>query len=571
MSPGIRLAVGLVSALAILPASPFVQGAEAQVRDPVRLSGQASAVSEFYAGRGVDRWPGAAWRLNLSPRASLFGEVNVGFDILLSSTQSEFRQNINQVGISPSWSWGTVHLGDFSRDYSRLLLQGVRVRGAGLELRGRGMAFELQGGRAQRTVTASELAGGTTAFQRTLVAARALVGAASGSHLDLSLLSGRDNPGRVDNVIVVPDTLLLDTIPIDLRPPTDSRPQENHAVALGGQVALGGRTLVLRGQLAGSLLTRDREASLARSEVDELAIPGGIYGTVERFHDIRLSTGFDHAWEVEGTVNAGPGRFRATVDHVGPGFGSMGLPSFTPDRRSYRLDAATRHRDGRLALQGQFRNQANNLSGQLRNTVDRRAVGGSVMFRILDPVQLTLTGIHSDTRSDAPADSAQLNQQAMALTGNVGVQRELAGRPAVYTVGYGFQRARDASPGAPVPVVTTHSVNGSVQLSLTPTFRVAPSISGVTTSGTGFEGQRNLFLGMRGDGRFLDGDLRRGGNLARTVSQGQQILNSQFQASYPLGWATELRLQARHNRHAAFGNRPAFEESFLTLSLDRSF
>jgi hypothetical protein len=558
-------------AVVALPVLAHPHPGEAQLRDPVRVSGQATAVSDFYAGTGVNRWPGAAWRMNLSPQATLFGGVGVGFDILLSSNQSEFRQNINQVGISPSWSWGTLHLGDFSRDYSRYLLQGTRIRGAGIELRRTGVAFEMQGGRAQRSVTMSELGEGATAFRRTLMAARLRVGQESRSRLEVAILSGRDDPGQADQVIVVPDTLLLDTIPLDLRPISDTRPQENLAAALGGQLALGGRFLVLRGQVAASLITRDILADPVSASMDELAVPSRLYPTLERLHDMRLSTGFDQAWEVEATLTQGPGRLRAGYEHVGPGFASMGLPSFLPDRRGYRADVQTRHLEGRLALQGQLRHQANNLAGQLRNTVERNTVGGTVMARPSEVVSLTFTGMMSHLENDASSDSAKVNNRALATSGNVSVQQEIGGRNAVVGVGYTYQEAADRSPRAMVPRVTTHNVTGSVQVALTPAVSLTPSVSAVTTGGEGIDRSRNLFLGFRGSGRFLEGDLRTSASVTQTVSQGRNIFNSQFQVSHPLGWGTEGRFQARHNRFGAFAERPGFRESFATLSLVRSF
>jgi hypothetical protein len=562
-----RMRLFMILVLGLLVGQP----AGAQWTEPVQVSGQASMVSDLYSGSGIDRWPGATWRLNVTPRATLFGEVGVGFDILLSSTQSEFRQNVNQVGISPSWGWGTLHLGDFSRDYSRYLIRGTRLRGAGLELYRGPVALEFQAGRAERRVTLSEFGSGRTAFRRNLYAARVGIGSPSGTNVHLSLLRGRDDPGSVEDVIIVPDTLLLDTIPLDLRPPTDSRPQENLAVGMGGQLEVGERRLVLRGELASSLITRDLWAEEIGEELEELAIPSRLYSLVERLHDVRRSTGLDHAWEVEGTVNAGPGRFRAAYESVGPGFTSMGLQSFVNDRRGYRVDGAVRYLEGRLSLQGQLREQTNNIAGQLRNTVDRRTVSGSAILRPVDPVNVALSGVVSSVENDAAADSARLDSRALALNSSVGVQREVAGYPTIFSVGYGFQEAADRSPFAAVPTVTTHNVTGTVQVTVSPHLNLAPSVSGVTTAGEGIARQRNLFVGLRGNGRLLDGELRVTGNVSQSVNQGRRVFNSQVQSSYPIQWGMDLRLQARHNRFSAFGEQPGFRESFLTLALSRGF
>src|SRR5690625_7751885 len=88
---------------------------------------------------------------------------------LLSSEGVDLRQNINQIGLSPSWRWITLHLGDFSRGYSPYTLEGTRLRGAGIDLTPGIFTFSVQGGRAQRTVAPGA---GATGDKRKMFAAR---------------------------------------------------------------------------------------------------------------------------------------------------------------------------------------------------------------------------------------------------------------------------------------------------------------------------------------------------------------------------------------------------------------
>jgi hypothetical protein len=74
---------------------------------------------------------------------------------------------------------------------------------------------------------------------------------------------------------------------------------------------------------------------------------------------------------------------------------------------------------------------------------------------------------------------------------------------------------------------------------------------------------------MRAQGRF--GTLRPSLAYTRnyTGSRAVTVLTGQVGWSLPTG--ARIQLQGRHARYDAVGSRPAFRESFLTLSVTRSF
>jgi hypothetical protein len=547
------------------PQGPTVLGIE--LPDPLRFGGNATMTSDLYHSSGIDaRRPGSAWRMNLTPQATLFGTVTMNFDILLSSEQSEFRQNINQIGINPTWRWGGVHLGDFSRDYSPYTVQGMRVRGAGLDLHPGIFRASVHGGRLQR-MAAGALDG--PVYRRNMIAASAGVGREMGTHLNLSVISARDDLREED--LIVQDTILVDTIHADLRPQIATLPQENLAVGADGQLVLFKNVLTLSGAAATSLYTRDLTADSVDLSGEDLPVAPGVIDHITDRHAPRLSSSVDYAYQMEGALALRSVRLRGGYEYVGPGYASLGLPYLINDRQSYHVNGLTRLWDGRLAVQAQYRTQTNNLLGQKLNTVDRNTANASVSARLSDRVTTTVSGLVTTLANDAPSDSAKLDTRSYAITTNTAVQREVFGRASVLSLGYSLQRTEDGAALAAVPSVTTHNVTGSVQLSLTPTISVAPSLSGAVTRGEGVETRENVFFGFSGSGRFLDGDLRTTANLSHTTSQGRQIHGAQFRASYPLGWGADLSFQARHTRYGAFGDRPAFQESFATTSISRSF
>jgi len=562
----------LVSPAGIQAQVPPAEAAGDQGFDlPVAFSGSARLVSEFYGASGIsDRRPNAVWRLTSGPQLSLFGGVTMGVDLLLSNEEADLRQDLNQVGLNPTWDWGSANVGDFSQDYSEFVLQGTRVRGAGLHLEPGSFRVSVQGGRLQRTATPGGVDG--RAFERNMIAARVGVGSESATHLNLSFLRAQDDVNEEETDFLGPDTLLLDTIPEDLRPEVDNRPQENLVMGLDGGVDLLDGSLRLEGQWATSLITRDRLAQEVSGDDEEIPIEGIGAGVLSDLVDLNTSTSLDHAYDAEATVRFGRSRIRGGFERVGAGYSSLGLPYLIGDRRGYRLAGNTGLVDGRLSLQGQFRFRQNNLEDQRRNTVNRMSSTATAAYRTRGGTVASLTGMLTTVENDAElgAENA-LSNRAVALASNLAAQTELFGRPSVMTVGYNFQQAADQVPGSGVPTVNTHSVNLSLQLSMGRNLTLTPNLSGVRTLLEEGEDQENLHAGMRMSGRFLDQNMRLSAGVTESVAPGRKVFTAQARASYPLGFGSDLSIRARHTRHSAFGDRPSFEESFMTIALSRSF
>jgi tetratricopeptide (TPR) repeat protein len=549
------------------PASDNQDGARS-LKLPFAVGGHASITTDLYAAQGIDaRRPGSAWRMSLSPGATLPGGIVVGTDLILSSEQSEFRQNINQLGLNPSWSWGGAHVGDFTRDYSDLTVQGMRVRGLGLDVNPRWFRFSIQGGRLQRTV-AGNIDG--PVYRRSMVAASAGAGATMGTHINLTVVGARDAL-TVENALLVRDTVLVDTMHADLRPRSDTRPQENLTMAVDGQLQLFSRMLTLSGGVAASLHTRDLLADDFEPAGDDGPSPGALSKTLGGVFRTRLSTSSDYAYQFDGSLARGGSRLRGGFEHIGAGYSSLGLPYLVNDRRAWHVGGNTRTRGSRVAVQGMLRRQANNLLSQKLNTVNRDMANVTITTRLTDALSFGVTGLLTTLDNDAANDSVRLDTRSYAVNTNTSLRHTLLGLPTVYSVAYGLQHTTDGNMLAVIPNVSSHTISGSVQLAITPTINIAPTLSGVITDGDGMERQENLLVGFRGNARFFDGNLRTNTNLNHTVNQGRQVSGFQFRASYPLRWGTDLALQTRHTRYGEFGDRPAFRESFATTSISRSF
>jgi hypothetical protein len=102
----------------------------------VRVDGSLNLHSDFYNASGIDpRKPSSTTRGRLRVNVTLFDQINLPFEAMVSTQQSEFRQPFNQFGVSPQISdWLTLHGGYFNTDISKLTYGDTRLLGGGFEL-----------------------------------------------------------------------------------------------------------------------------------------------------------------------------------------------------------------------------------------------------------------------------------------------------------------------------------------------------------------------------------------------------------------------------------------------------
>ncbi len=159
------------------------------------VTGNLGAYGELYSISGRDRRrPSATGRIYFRPTLHLFNLIDIPFVLLISTEGSTARQNINQFGINPSWSWGSLHLGDFTESFSNFSLNGILIRGGGVTIHPGEFYFSTVGGFTQRAV-----AGGASngSFNRYLYGAKIGIGKSNGSNFNLLFLRVRDVPSSL--------------------------------------------------------------------------------------------------------------------------------------------------------------------------------------------------------------------------------------------------------------------------------------------------------------------------------------------------------------------------------------
>ncbi len=521
-----------------------------------RFSGQAQLFSEVYGISGMERRrPGSTWRVIASPRLGLIGGTEVGMDLLLSSEGNDARQSINQVAIEPSWGWGQLHLGDFSKDYSPYTMQGLRIRGGGLDIDRWGVRASLQGGRSAALIP-STVDG--PSYRRNIIAASFGMGRVGERAFDLRLLRAQDD--LVPDETPVFDTLGVDTLPADLRPQQRNRPQENVVAALGGSLRLFDRRLALKGELAGALLTRD----LTSPEI----VPDSAGAPVGGLTSLRTSSSGDAAWNLDAAWQGRSFGVRGGYESVGAGFTSLGLAYLVNDRRSWNAGGDVRLLRGALALQGRYQQQQNNLQAQRVATTTRDVMTGTVVMRLPANLTATVVGLLSTAGNDEANDTLRVDNQTSTVNASLSRPWKLAGRNASATVAYAVQSTEDLNPVRLTPKVSVQTANLALSLPVSKWLTAAPAVSAVLPS-EGTQGE-NVLGSLRLSAQGLKA-ITASGQFTQTFVSARAVTTAMAQFGWTLPGDLAFSLQARWMKFGAQGVRPAFSERFLTTTLGRSF
>ncbi|MCX8056354.1 MAG: hypothetical protein N3F03_01935 [Ignavibacteria bacterium] len=167
-----------------------------QVKKGITISGDLNAYSEYFkTNNSFVRRPPTTGRIILRPTLDLFNLIQIPFEFLISTEGSSARQDINQYGINPRWSWGSLYLGDFSTEYSRYTLSGIRIRGAGFELFPGKFRFSVLAGLTKRAVAGGAADG---SFKRFLYAAKVGFGSEGSSYIDFIFVRSKDEVTSIE-------------------------------------------------------------------------------------------------------------------------------------------------------------------------------------------------------------------------------------------------------------------------------------------------------------------------------------------------------------------------------------
>jgi hypothetical protein len=429
----------------------------------LRLSGEIGTYGELYSINGRDgRRPSAIGRLFFRPTLTLFDALSVDFDVLLSTEGNQARQDINQFGINPSWSWGQAHLGDFSDNYAQYTLNGIRVRGGGFFINPGLFRLGAVGGVTKRAVLGTEENG---AYERYLYGGRIGLGSAEGGFFDLVFLRVRD---KISSLATPPQTTVVDTAnPASSTVlPYEVTPQENLIVGMMSHLNFFGRHVTWDVEASGSVFTRDMRVDQNK----QLNLPDW----VNNLYHANVTSSAGLAVRTELGVHSGNATLRTGYRYVSPGYTSLGVGSMINDWQEFSL--APSFRFGRWIVALNAVRQNDNLLGQKLNTLVRYQFGGNVSFQPTDRWSGTILSNYLTMSNDAANDTIRVSYSSLT----VGTNQFLAfGEDALIQsvmLSYIYQESGNTSRIRPDLKFSSHSANAGITIPLGGNFALSPGV-----------------------------------------------------------------------------------------------
>ncbi len=525
----------LDSTTADLQTAQYESPSETQATPYVTVSGEAGAYGELYTISGRDRRrPPASGRLYFRPTLTFFDNFSISFDFLISSEGSSARQQINQFALHPTWSWGRAHIGDFSHDFSRYTLNGLTIRGAGLELYPSIIRLQVIGGQTQRAIAADPY---SSVYSRYIAGAKLGVGKEESMYFDLIAVKVKDDPSSLSRNIfrqITPnetDTTRIDTTFIG------NTPQENIVLGAVTSLRLFENKFRIKGEIAGSVFTRD----LYSSEITSGSIPSSLTSVFKP----RISTNADIAYTIETGATYQFADVQVGYTAIGPGYTSLGIPSLSNDKKILDTKVGLRFFENRLMIQGLYQGQHDNLLSQKQFTTSYTTYGLMTNIRPISEVAIMLNAMHNTITNDSNNDTTKINNVSSNYGITVSYLFSVLHLTNTLTTGYSTQLSKDLNVFRSGNEVRSQNINITLNTILTPQYSLAPSFSYSSVAPQGRNKIATTNFNFRVINRMLAGKLSNSGGIGFMNSTTSRSTTITFQSNYALSQAHSLTASLR--------------------------
>ncbi len=418
---------------------------------PVSVSGAISANTFGYRVSGIEpRRPSFSWLVSGNFTLLVYKFI-LPFAFSFSEQERNFRQPFNQLGLSPSWRWITVHAGYRSLTFSPYTLAGYTFVGGGLELNPGILRTGFIYGRFQRAVEedTTNPEKDTPSFSRYGYSAKLGLGKQN-QYVDLIFLRAWD------------DTNSLRSDPVN----EGVFPAENVCVGLSAKYSLFG-VLAFDFDLGVSDYTRDLRAE---------KLPESGNSLVEAFRpvlDPRISTQIYLAGQAGVNLQLRNFFLQVQYKRIDPDYKSMGAYFSENDINGFSISSSWQLFKQKLRLTGSGGIQQDNLTR--RKLATTRRGRASFVVSVNPEPWFGLDALYSnfDTRQQpglAPLnDSLKLDQVNHQVGVTPRVSWTTGGMSHSVMVMATFQALNDHNPETRSRNATnSQNINLSYQLSVTP-------------------------------------------------------------------------------------------------------
>ena len=531
--------------------------------NPVTLHGGVNFFGELYSIDGRERRrPASTARLSLTPTVTLYNTLKFNFNFLVSTENATGRQELNQGGVHPKWSWGEAQAGDFTESYTPLTLNGVKIRGASIALFPKAVTFKAVGGVTNRAVATTD---NNRSFERRIYGASLGFGSRTGTHVTFIALNARDQlaslndppPPPIGDSAVVNDTTTDTTLN-----PQAVTPQENLVLATVFNVSALGGKVTWKGELAGSANTRDRRSpALDANEVPD-AVNNLLTPTVSTSFDYSYITDVQLRASKQVTLNAG-------YSYLGPGYVSLAVASLPVDYRQVRFGANYRSRATQVRFNAAL--QEDNLIDQKRFTTKRNRFTLALVNRPTSRWNITTSVglVRLDNNSTDSLASVDNNNWIIRNAHTISFRRGIIRS---FGIDYTYQTAKEANLLRKQSEFDSHTATIRLAFDLGQSLSLSPNINTVI-SRRGAGGWRTTkTFGASARHRALQNRLANSASVNISNDSQNTSLRLNLRSSYPVKNIGNLTIGLSHTRFTSDNpTAKEFNETSGNLTLSRSF
>ncbi|MDA3861723.1 MAG: hypothetical protein PF445_10890 [Melioribacteraceae bacterium] len=517
------------------------------------ISGDAGAYGELYStSRDVARRPGATGRLYLRPTFTFLNNFSISLDLFVSTEGNDARQQINRFALHPEWSWGQAHVGDFNHKFSDYSLNGINIRGGGIEINPGWFRFQVMGGQTRRSITASPY---SSVYSQNMGAIKLGIGKEGKSFFDLNVILARDDSNSVPK-----STFIVDTTGSDGSTQVGVTPQENLLIGFNTDLKIVRNMLRLRGEATASLFTHNVYSDEA--EVD------GVPDFMEGIFTLRNSSNADFAYK--GILDFKYDFFNTSLKYqvINPGFRSLGMTSVINDKRKYGAMMGFRLFNNILILNLRYDAQNDNLLDQKKFTLERNTYGFNAVVRPVQSLSVMFNVIQNKMFNDSVSDTVKIDSRVSTFGTNVSYQFPAFGFRNSAMLGYSHQISTNYNfyLGGDNDV-TVKNIFGNINTTINSIWSFAPGFTVVIIdTWTGVTNQTMTF-NLRLNGRFFQSKWNNALTMSMSNSDYTSVMQLNFQSDYRITSSDMIKVKVRYSlTDYTQGTLTNFWENIASLS-----
>ncbi|MCF6271138.1 MAG: hypothetical protein L3J41_15605 [Melioribacteraceae bacterium] len=495
------------------------------------ISGNAGIESELYStSREIKRRPGFLGRVFVRPTLRFFKNFSISFDLFFSTEGSNARQQLNRFALHPDWTWGKAHIGDFNHKFSDYSLNGINIRGGGVEINPGYFIFEIIGGQSRRAVVGDPY---SSIYAQYMGAARIGFGKKRGSFIALNILNARDNISSLDSTIFIPDSS-------SGKPQIGVSPQENFIVGLNTDIKFINNMFRIKGEFTTSLFTNDQYSEAVKTD----KIPS----FVNNIFTIRNSTNLDFAYNAELNFNHSGVNANVKYSVINPGYRSLGMVNVISDKRRYGGLLGFRVFSNVLMVQLRYDSQNDNLLKKKVRTTTRETYGVNLTIRPMQSLSFMINLMRNNMNNDAGNDTLKVFNKINSINVNMMYQFIVFNLNNSLSLGYSNQMTENYTyVSSALNKIAINNYIANINTIINSSWSVGPGFTMVVFKS--FDGSINSTItgSFRITNRMIRNRWTNTLNLLYSKSEYTNVMQLNFNSDFKLTASDVIKLKVRYS------------------------